>query len=407
MIPIIYVSFLLLMLIVLWRTGKDLKRDYRILSLSGILALAVYTLNEGLRFGRGIDYMVYWSSYNQMEQGWEIDKDILYVALSKLMINCGIPYQGEIMLMSFIFILSLLLFLRHFKDTAPLTIPLFVLFSLLQVENMVRWYLGFSFILIGLSYLLDKNRPHRIRWYVFFSIVAILFHYGLFIIPILYYLISLRRTPLLHPIVTLVLFFGIYFLFEASFMLSFVEVVEAYGQLYSWTESYASKADYWLTSGFSGMGARGVISMTEMLSLSLLVVVGHRCVKMTRNENYVYAYNLFIVGLLLYPISKKVELVIRFAQVFFFFRAIILSLIVYMYVIKRRLIAHEIAILVVGAVFLKYIGDGYFIPPISGDNTHRYMYVWNKGNNNVDGMVQKYHDERYKALLRTGSYKSE
>ena len=264
MIPIIYVSILSLMLFALWRAGKDLKRNYRVLSISGIFALAVYTLNEGLRFGRGIDYMVYWRHYEQLEHGWEVDKDILYVALSKLLISLGIPYQGEIMVMSFVFILSLLLFLKHFKDTAPFTVPLFVLFSLLHVENMVRWYLGFSFILIGLSFLLDKDQPHRIRWYVFFSFIAIFFHYGLFIIPILFYLISLRKTPLLHPAITLVLFFGIYYLFEASFMLEFVDTVQTYGMLVEWTEYYASKADYWLTGGFSGMGATGIINKTEL-----------------------------------------------------------------------------------------------------------------------------------------------
>lgn len=395
-----------LMLIALWQAGKGLQKSYRILSVSGLSALAVYTLNEGLRFGRGIDYNIYWQTYEQMEQGWVVDKDSLFVALSKLLIYLGIPYQGEIMLMSFVYILSLLFFLRHFKDTAPLTIPLFVLFSLLQVENMVRWYLGFSFILIGLSFLLDRKQPHRIRWYIFFSIVASLFHFGLSVIPILYYLISLRKTPLLTPILTLALFYGIYILFEVDFMLNFVDIVETYGQLYTFTESYASNAEYWLTSGFAGLGSSGVIRMTELFFLTLLVIIGHRCVKMTRNENYVYAYNLFIVGLLLYPISKKIELVIRFTQVFFFFRAIILSLIIYMYVIKKRLIVHEILIFVVGAVFLKYIADTYFIPPLSGDKTtHRYMYVWDKSNNTADGMLQKYHDERYKALLRSGKYK--
>ena len=45
------------MLFVLYQCGKSLRKDYRIFSAAGVVSMLVYTLNEGLRFGRGGNFM--------------------------------------------------------------------------------------------------------------------------------------------------------------------------------------------------------------------------------------------------------------------------------------------------------------------------------------------------------------
>lgn len=400
MIPYIYVTLLSLMLFVLYKCGKSLRKDYRILSTAGVISLLVYTLNEGLRFGRGIDYNVYWRLYEEAAKGWDIEKDYVFTLFSKILITIGLPYQVEVLIMSFVFILSTLLLLKNFKEIVPLTLPLFVLLSMNQVENMVRWYFGYSFILIGFSLLL-RSDGKKIRMYILFSIIAFFIHFGLAPVFVVFYLVCLRKKPFFSPYITLLLFYGIYFFFDSSIMLNFIEYVNVFSLMNSdISDGYLQDPEYWLTSGFAGMGALNPsIRLSELVALSILVVIGYKPLESTHNRNYVFSYNLFIIGLLLFPISKHIELVIRYSHVFLFFEAIVLAYSVYEYVIYKKIMVSNIFFLFTILCFLNYYGEG-FVNPFR-QASYRYMYVWNKSNQTHESMVQKYKDDMYKSRMNS------
>ena len=393
-ILLIYISLLTIMLVVLWRAGILLQKNYKILSVAGISAIVVYTLNEGLRFGRGIDYNVYWDIFEQISSGWHIDKDFLFMLFTKALVNIGIPYQGQVLIMSFMFIVGTLFLLKSYKEIASYALPLFVLFSLYHVENMVRWYLGYSFVLIGLYYLLNEKDNGGLYKYLIFSVIAFLIHYALLPIPILFYLLSLRKTPLFRPITTLILFFGIYFLFETKYMLKLTNAVEYFSSFFSLSEGYSANAEYWLTGGFAGIELSGEISKAELVVLSLFVIFGYKCIKAKPDKKYIFAYNVFIIGLLMYPISLKIELMTRFTQVFFFFRAIILSVII-VYILQKKVHIQKFIIILFAAFLIKDVGSKYFLRPFKS-NPQKYLYVWNKRNQNQYSMLNLWLDEDYK-----------
>ena len=318
------------MLFVLYQCGKSLRKDYRIFSAAGVVSMLVYTLNEGLRFGRGIDYNVYWKLYEEVAKGWDIEKDYAFTLFSKVLITIGAPYQVEILIMSFVFILSTLFLLKNYKEIIPLALPLFVFLSMRQVENMVRWYLGYSFILIGLSFLLSRAE-NKIIIYILFSILAFFIHFGLAPVAAIFFLIYLRKTPFFPPYITLLLFYGIYFFFDSRFMLNFIEYINVFTLMNSDISSYyVQNAEYWLTGGFAGMGSLNTsIRLVELITLSVLVIIGYKPLESMHNKNLVFSYNLFIIGLLLFPVSKHIELIIRYSQVFLFFEAIVLSYLIY------------------------------------------------------------------------------
>lgn len=398
MTSIIYVTLLIFMLIVLYLCGKSLRKDYRLLSYAGIMSIFVYTLNEGLRFGRGIDYNVYWRLYEEGAKGWDIEKDYVFTMFSKILITIGLPYQVEVLIMSFVFILSTLLLLKNFKEIVPVTLPLFVLLSMHQVENMVRWYLAYSFILIGFSLLLRSDGKNTYV-YSFFN-NSFLYSFGLAPVLVVFYLVSLRKKPFFSPYITLLLFYGIYFFFDSAFMLNLVEYVNLFSLINSdITDIYLQNSEYWLTGGFSKMGALNTsIGIVQLITLSVLVIVGYKPLELAHNKNYVVSYNLFTIGLLLFPISKHIELMIRYTHVFLFFEAIVLSYFVYEYVINRRIIVSRVLLFVILLFFARHCSEE-FVNPFRMPS-YRYMYVWNKSSQTHDSMIQMYIDDMYKARMR-------
>jgi hypothetical protein len=77
----------------------------------------------------------------------------------------GIPYQGFILLCSFILITCGVSFLKKHSEVLLYSLPLFFSVSLLA-ENLIRWFLGFSFVLLALSALSEGRNIKFVIWSV-------------------------------------------------------------------------------------------------------------------------------------------------------------------------------------------------------------------------------------------------
>lgn len=389
---IVYIVLLFLMLFFLYLSGKIFQRKTRLLSMSGLFAIIVYTLNEGLRFGRGLDYNLYMDSYTEIAKGWGNDKEFLFNLICKSFQYIHIPYQGLIIFMSFMFIVGVLFLMKQYKEVIPLALPLLVLFSLASVENMIRWYLGVSIFLIGLSSFLESGKITGT--YIMTSLLAILIHTAIIPIPIIFILVSYIKKPMLPPIFSIILFLSIYLLFKVDYMLYFEDVFNKISFLSASFEKYGDeRAEYWLTGGFAGNEVSGKIGLGEMGFLFVLVIFGYRALEKF-NHKYIFAYNIFLLGLFLLPISKKIELLIRFDQVFLLFKAIILSCILYVFFIEKKIKCHWV---VLSFVFMLVVYDGarYFVTPFKS-NPKKYLYVWNKGNETSYSMLQIWLTDSFK-----------
>ena len=377
-----------MMIYVLYKAGESIKELGTIKCPAGLAAIIVYTLNEGLRFGRGIDYNLYGMAYERLESGKDVNWDPSFLFLGKLFVEFGIPWQGYVMLMSFVFIVAMLIMLKGFKEIMPLALPLFALFSLSEVENMVRWYMGFSFIMIGISFILNNAPKCKIKFFLF-SVIACSFHLALLPIPILFYLVYLKKTPLLTPIPAIILFFCIALFFQSNFMMEFIELFNIFSRTTDRFEGYEDNAQYWLTGGFDGANVSALPDIQVVIFLCCLVYLGHK-ITITEEEDEekednkgkednhkaIFAYNLFIVGFLLYPIANLIELVLRFESIFIFFRAIVLAYILkYIYIEKRITITYGIYILSI-LIFLN-IGRKTLVTPFKM-KPEFYMYVWDQ-----------------------------
>lgn len=377
------------MLFVLYRAGIAIQENGKIISSAGIAAICIYTLNEGLRFGRGIDYNIYYDHYLDIAAGRETKLEFVFVQLCRCLIGLDFSFQTLILFMSFMFILSLLNFMQNFRGEIPLALPFFVFFSRPDVENMVRWYLAFSFFLFGLSDLLKRE---KLSWrYFLFSLIGCSIHYAILPIPFAFFIIYQFKHIMLKPYISIPLFLCVYILFRAEAMSQYVDIVNllanASGEKFG---NYGENAEYWLTGGFAGEEVSGKIGISEMAFLFVLVILGHRILK-DSDKKYIFSYNLFILGFLFLPIAKKLELVVRYDAIFYFFRAIVLAAILYTYFIRKcaRLIPAFSAIVLIVLLYnpIKSIKN------ILTGNPMKCLYIWDKSGMTPDKMYEMWIDD--------------
>lgn len=382
------------MLYVLYRAGKGLqKNDCKILSRPGITALLIYTLNEGLRFGRGIDYNYYWNAYETLTTGKEYETNIGFLYFIKALVFLEIPWQGCVMLISFVYIFAVLFLMKSFKEVLPFALPLFVLFSIDEVNNMIRWFFAFSFVLIGISYQLRENRKLNAK-FVLLSFVACTIHYAIIPIPIMFYLLTLIKKPLLHPFVSISLFYAIAFLFDTSFMMQFVDLFNFLAMTSEKFETYSNNPEFWLTGGYDGVATSPFPGISEQVFLLIVVWFGYnKSLYEDKSKVFVYAYNLFIIGLLIYPIAKQVELILRYHLTFFFFRGIVVAYIIWMLFYVRNV---KVVPLIKFLVLLSFVNIGRQVlyHPFT-QIQDRYLYVWDKKRQTPESMLQMWNDTRY------------
>lgn len=391
MIPAIYTFLLLFMLFSLYKAGKGLQDNAcKISSKYGIIALLVYTLNEGLRFGRGIDYNYYWRSYEDLAAGKYVETNIGMLLFEKILISFDLSWESCVLFISFMFILGTLYLMKCYKEILPLALPLFVFFSNAAVENMIRWYIGFSFILIGLSFQMREEKKLN-KKFLFFSFLACLFHYAIIPIPIIFYSIRFFKKPLLHPLITIALFYTIAFGFKTTVMLQFVDVVNTLSMMSDKFEHYSNNPVFWLTGGFDGVETTPFPALTEQLFLLVIVCLGFISVKEQRKA-FVYSYNLFIIGFLLYPIARQIELLERFDQPFLFFRGIVLAIIIQSFFVDVRIKLIPLFKLMVILIFLN-LGRSMIIHPFT-QSPQRYLYVWDKDRQTPESMLNMWNETR-------------
>lgn len=396
MTPYIYDFLLLIMLYVLFRAGRSMAETGSVKSPAGFVAILVYTLNEGLRFGRGIDYNLYGMSYENLEATGESDWDISFQYIARFLISMDIPWQGYVILMSLIFVVAIIMLLRfNYKEVLPYALPLFALFSRGAVENMVRWYLGFSFILIGLAYLLQEDKKFNLKFWGL-SIFACTFHLALLPLPFAFYLLTLRKHPLLSPMWVLILYFGIAFFFQTDFMMQFINVANflssSLGDSSERLSHYGDRAEYWLTGGFAGVQTSVFPNMHELVFLCCLVWVGYQSIR-GKGEKYIYAYNMFVVGILAYPLARQIELIGRFDEPFMFFRAIVLACVIKDIFVEKKVVVNQI-VWIVSLLIVLNMGRKILVGPITG-NPDKYLYVWDSEGKTYQSMYDMWIFDMY------------
>lgn len=339
-----------------------------------ILPIMAYTLNVGLRFGRGMDYNLYAISYKALVDGEMKFSDFepifggLVFVFGKLL---GLEWQFLVVFMSFTLIFSCVCFLRHYKETSMIALPLFVTYVGLA-ENTMRWFLAFSFVLIGFSYYLDKKCPMKQRrwFFVIFCVLGFLTHYGFIIVELVFVLLLLCKNafPLRYSIVIFILCL----LFASPMVLGrFADLITSLNILTGRYEHYATNAEVLLTG--DGEEIYQGLPFTLRIYCLFMMILGYKVV--TINKSLILPYNIALVGAFSAPLLLQLEIGLRINKVIYVFQFIILAYIFfYIFTNKIRVpfIVKILSVLILFNMVRSEIGT-----PMKTSDDH-LLYIWDR-----------------------------
>lgn len=328
--------------------------------------ILVFTLFEGLRWGRGTDYNTnYWFFEEVTTHGGGDGYEFIWVFLIKTFGALGLNYQMFVAFLSFILITAGCIFMKEYKKTLPLMLPLFIL-NLEFAENLMRWYLGFSILLIGLALLLKGEQ----KKFWIFAILSFCIHYGLIINIIAFYLISFIKRPVVKPLTSAIAYLAIFFFFSPQYMTSFVDIVQQINMgTRFWT--YQANAEAWLTGSGDGTKIESLGFSNIVISL-YLIFIGYYYV--LKNPDKAVIYNWALVGIIINPICAQIEIAMRIGALFAIFRWIYSGMI-FWDVLKNR---KEYSVLTYGfsIFYLVYFFYVFIVARSFSEDSSTLYFIW-------------------------------
>lgn len=364
-----------------WVSKANSDKKYWIRALVPILLFAVV---HGLRFARDQDYNGYYQIYTSLSNGHNYNGyELVFFYICNTLNSWEVEYWAFILLTSTFLIYSLMYFFKDYRNALPF-IFLFMFYELRQCDNLIRWYLAFSFYFIGLS-LLINNR----KWWksLIFFLLSCNVHSGFWVMFPLFFLIKpLGKKEILPPAIAGVIFVVLTFVSSVG-MLSFMsDWLKTANQLvgYDRFDFYANQADD-IVSGNFGYNAGGT-GMLRSFSNNVRVIFcylpgilwGSKILK--KYQGGLFIYNVYVFGCLTFTVFTLVELLDRINSNFTILSCVVNGLLLYE-VFKVKVKVRKVIYV---ACVLALIGG--FWPSISGLNARKkddYMlFLWNANGRN-------------------------
>ncbi len=360
---LIYDFLLILMTLILFFSGWLISKKILPYWQGATFGILAYSLNVGLRFGRGVDYNLYVDIFNSIVYGSDSDHEILFQYTIKLLGMLGGTWPVFVFLMSLFFIFSVYFFLQNYRPFVLYILPIFPYFTMFS-ENIVRQTMGLSFLLIGLYFLIKKEK--NIILYGLFSALGVLCHSVTLVFVFLFYILSLPKDAMLSPKYSILLFFIFVLFFRSESIMVFMTLFTSLmiGDHYA---QYAENADMWLQKGFDDG-----VSYTVTALYVFVAFYGYK-IRSFFGRKYAFAYNVFLVGFLLYPISVKIELLSRIGVVLEMFIFVIMGCMFFYFISFKRMWSHIWAFVILSLFSLNLLRV-YITTPFK--TPIQYLYLW-------------------------------
>lgn len=286
----------------------------------------VYTIVEGLRYGRATDYFSYHDTFIGLRN---VNYEPLFGVFVKLLNITNAPFYLGFVICSFVLILSGCLLIKEIRFAGLLALPLFYLDTISQSSNLVRMYVALSLILLALKYLI-QNRNNRV--FIFLGL-AFFTHYSSIILFPFMYLFNKYDNPFKSRYIITILFL----IFNLSTIgLEFIADDLSSLKIFGLYLNYLDSANVWIL----GEGIENIKSdfsifyyVRSYLTPLCIIWFGHKYIKKYKYYKYGIFYNLYVVGALLMPtaLTLPTEVFYRLCLYFLSFKFFVLSIIFYEY----------------------------------------------------------------------------
>lgn len=286
---------------------KDRKSYWKL----ALFPIITFTLFYGLRFGRFIDWNEYEERYRLLgispNNG---DYELLFSYLCHWMASTGIHYQFLILLNVFLVIWAMMwLWKTSTYREALVFIFLVFICSVLQIEQLIRWFFGVSLFIFSICFLLRK----KYLYYTIFSICSCLMHIGFLPLVFFFLGIYLVKIKLLSSKLCIILFaFSIILghtnmLLWLSPYLNFLAINEK-------TTLYIDSFSSIVTVGLKGDGVWTYDTASKIrmfLAYSYPIFCLNKLIK--ERGMAVWLANLYSIAIIILPIFNMVEILDRYS----------------------------------------------------------------------------------------------
>ena len=398
-IRFIYILLHLLEIYLLYTAGKKMAKtssDNAYWSASK-LAFISYILVHGFRFGFEIDWNLYCERYmDATTMEWDKTEPIFNFVIYFLN-TLGIPYFIFITLQVCFFLYAFLLIAKDFKPYLKYILPLTPLFVLL-FDNYIRWYFAVTFLLLAINaYLHIENK--KILWTALFFVCGVFVHNGIVPLAAIFVCFIFKNKFLPSKFTIPVLFVSCYFL-SISMMNFLSEYAIMIGLFLQSTgievdlAKYLEKVDAITTDGLSDLTSVAVYSIKVRTFLFLtnlpIILYGKRFLESI--ENGYFIYNIYVIGIILYPVFSTVEIFDRFACTMLIFQSIVAG-VVYFNILQKSIKLRTTSVLCM--ISLACVFYPYTRQLLSMKKEYRMMYIWDsEGKKYVN--PQKYYNDMMK-----------
>lgn len=279
------------------------------------IVITVYSIIEGLRWERGVDYHNY---YLELTGYWQKENMEPFYRLIVDIESSILPYWMVFILYSAFLMTSFMLVLKNFPKTAIWALPLFFLITESGAENLVRQFIAISFFLLGYNaYLNGKKRVMMICFIavplIHLSGIFVLFMFGLCSMLKLDERMS-KPWLLLGIYVVLYIVWDISNLSEYTKYLSMINIASD-----THLEGYLENADRWFTEEGSISllhGEKGIASLANLIFKLLinLVIIYFGFYECKNNEQMRIPYWFTYISIIIQTIGGDIEIYNRLAN---------------------------------------------------------------------------------------------
>lgn len=317
-------------------------------------AILFFTLIEGVRYGRGVDYMHYIDVYK-----FDLEKDqVLFTSINNVLKSIGVSPELSFMFYAFPFICGAMAMMKPMRKYAMYIFPLFLMSIISMHEAFIRQMLAMSFIfmyIVELNAVIDellskKIKVRQIFPLAFLAIIAYSIHsiaiVGIFVITLA---ILFLRKPLPWIYMVPLLLIGKFYIaknFDFGYLNSLLNLLGASSDKFS---SYTENADRWFSEdAMQDAYSRNVlIEFLEAFGCCALIYLGNKLLRhvwqgveksskqvssisMEGNIGlYVSLYNVFVIGYIILETFYNLEIVRRVAHCWDIYWFVPMALVLY------------------------------------------------------------------------------
>lgn len=332
-----------------------------------VVALIIYSIIFGLRYGVGVDFFGYLNIYEKFRlSGGDIllreDFEEGFLFIIKQLGYRNIHYGWFFGIIAFLQIFLVFYSVKKDKYIYPfLVITFFLGCSWLNFANGLRQILVMCLFFVSLRYATNK----QFIWYYLFLCLAVLFHTSAIVLFLIYPLLWFKEEWFSNIKLQMFLLVLSLCLMRFDIILYLVDYIERGAILLGYDSFFEKRyADRVLREHIS-LGIGFYINLfIDIICIIFSTEVKH----WFRHRFIVYIYNLYFVGTLLFYIFINSAIIGRLNYYFYGFRFLFAAYVLYYLFYKRR----EFFYILLALFFLTYVAVLYR----AESNTAMYLFNW-------------------------------